>query len=72
MKQVSEMPKSGQFVAVWTGQTGKIWSDTLMFIGENIFSYEEFNEDNEECHFFCRPEDKSFYIEVGAIYFISD
>jgi hypothetical protein len=40
MKEVPEMPTSGQFVTVWI-YNGKVWSGTYRWRGENLFQYEE-------------------------------
>ena len=71
MKQVDEMPTSGQFVAVWSGLDGKIWSDTLRWIDGKIYSYEEFNDEGLN-HNFTRLENFDFYCSLKAQYFIAD
>ncbi len=64
MKQVDEMPTSGQFVAVWEFQDGKIASETLkwdccghllVLMGDGF---------HEEC-------DHAFYDDIGSQYFIA-
>lgn len=66
MKQVDEMPTSGQFVAVWQ-YDGDIYCDTLKYDLDVIYSYQE----NENDYFY-KIEDPYFYKSVGAKYFIPD
>lgn len=35
---VKEMPTTGQFVAVWTGENG-IWSDTYKWEGSTLYEW---------------------------------
>ena len=46
MNEVSEMPKEGQFVAVWIYR-GKIWSDTFRWKSGKLFKFE-----NDQDEFF--------------------
>lgn len=67
MKQVDEMPTSGQFVAVW--ETHKVWSDTLKYIDGALFSYVD-NEEMDTDELFTKQVDEDFYIANNAKYFI--
>ena len=42
MKQVQEMPKEGQFVAVYSGGTKEIWSDTFKWKEGKLLIYRDF------------------------------
>lgn len=44
MKQVDEMPTSGQFVAVWE-HDGEMWCETLKWKRDKLFAYSR--EDDE-------------------------
>ena len=75
MKQVDEMPKDGQFVAVWSGFDGRIWSDTLKWKNGSIYSYDIFNDcldQSENNDNFTELETEDFYKSVSAAYFIAD
>jgi hypothetical protein len=65
MKQVSEMPTSGQFVAVFEFKDGKIASETLKWDSCGhllVLMSDGFHEE-------CAPD---FYGDIGAAYFIAD
>jgi len=62
MKQVSEMPTSGQFVAVWQYKD-EVSSESLYWHDGFIYSNEPWGEN---------PESESFYKNKNAIYFIAD
>ena len=72
MKQVDEMPTSGQFVVVWSNVKDRIWSDNLKWFGSKLFSYVDDQEcdGTEDC--FSRREEPEFYKSVSATYFIAD
>ena len=64
MKQVDEMPTSGQFVAVWSyGE--KIWSEVYMWKDGDIYAY----GNNEGL---CITTLKNSYKHFKAKYFIAD
>ena len=67
MKQVDEMPKDGQFVAVWITEDCDIFSDTLLWIDCRLFSYQE---DIDDYNY--KPEYAEFYEKNNAKYFIAD
>ena len=67
MKQVNEMPKKGQFVAVWIVEDCYIFSDTLLWIDSRLFSYQEGIAD-----YSYKPEHVDFYEKNNAKYFIAD
>ena len=70
MKQVSEMPTSWQFVAVWQSGDSPVWSDTLRWFGNKLKSY---NSDKYKINGgFTEKEEPDFYNSVGALYFIAD
>ena len=75
MKQVDEMPTSGQFVAVWIGFDGRIWSDTVKWKSGSLYSYNLFNDSidqSENNDNFTELETEDFYKSVSAAYFIAD
>lgn len=63
MKQVDEMPKEGQFVAVWEFG-GSLWSDTVM-IGEHPESILVYNTDADQWieDVWHDPENAKFFIK---------
>ena len=67
MKQVDEMPTSGQFVAVWVLATGDIFSDTLLWMEHWLYSYQEDIDD-----YSYKPERAVFYKENNAKYFVAE
>ena len=68
MKQVSEMPTSRQFVAVWQNPTGGVWSDTFKISNGEMSQYS-----NEFDDFFPPDIDTVNSIkENNAQYFIAD
>ena len=68
MKQVSEMPTSGQFVAVWQNKAGGIWSDTFKINNGEISQY-----NNEFGDFYFPDVDTVNSIKTNnALYFIAD
>lgn len=44
MKIVTEMPTSGNFVVVWE-YNGKIWSDSFLFMGNELHIYQKLDEE---------------------------
>ena len=72
MKQVDEMPTSGQFVAVWCNIKDRVWSDTLKWFGVELFSFVNADEENYPDELFSKQENPEFYKSVGAKYFIAD
>ena len=68
MKQVDEMPTSGQFVAVWVFD-GNPFADTLLWDEGDLKSYQE----TETNHFFKdESHNVDFYRVMLAKYFIAD
>ena len=65
MKQVDEMPTSGQFVAVWEFYDGKIASETLMW--DETGSLLALRDDG-----FHEDDDPNFYTDEGASFFIAE
>lgn len=63
MKQVDEMPKEGQFIAVWEFG-GRLWSDTIM-IDEDTGSFLVYNSGldawNEDV--WHNPKNAKFFIK---------
>lgn len=62
MNEVSEMPKEGQFVAVWIYR-GKIWSDTFRWKLGNLYYFENDHDSfcsywNEQSHPWRNPDNK--------------
>lgn len=43
-KPSRKMPRSGQFIAVWTHR-GKIWCENFKWVGGKVMSYEEESDD---------------------------
>ena len=64
MKVTSEMPKEGQFVAVW-GYNDKLWSDTHRWNSNGRLERFHGGEDWHES-----PFDADFYDSVQAQYII--
>ena len=65
MKQVDEMPTSGQFVAVLELYGSKITSETLMWDSCGNLLVLMDDGSHEEC-------DPGFYDDIGMKYFIAD
>lgn len=62
MKQVDEMPKQGQFVAVWE-YNGKMWSETYKWENEILYIYSS-SKDGWRINdiFFSETIKRKFYI----------
>ena len=65
MKQVDEMPTSGQFVAVWELHGSKITSETLMW--DDCGSLIVIMPDG-----YHEEADPAFYDDIRSQYFIAD
>lgn len=68
MKQVDEMPTSGQFVAVWEFNN-LAYSSTLKWVDGVLFGYSCNNKPDDG---FTAIANSDFYSIVCAIYFIAD
>ena len=58
---VSEMPKSGQFVAVWTNESG-IWSDSYIWEDGKVLKYNEVDDNWETCKALSKIDTRSEYV----------
>ena len=68
MKQVSEMPTNGQFVAVWMFNN-LVYSATLKWIDEKLYGYSCNNGIDDG---FTAQANRDFYLMFDAQYFIAD
>jgi len=68
MKQVDEMPTSGQFVAVWE-YDGVIWSEVYINQGEYIDIY---SADDDDFHRVPSHQVVSHHDKYKAKYFIAE
>ena len=71
MKQVDEMPTSGQFVAVWENKNG-VFSDTYLWFNDDLLVYDNSNRDFDKDYY--NDTDSLIYsLKSKAVkYFISD
>ena len=66
MKQVSTMPASGNFVAVWQ-YNGQVWSTSYHLNAEGY--YTSYNED--EHSYFDHEPDAKLFREHNAVFFVA-
>lgn len=66
MKVTKEMPKSGQFVAIWSVKSGEVFSATLDWVGFILRSYDGINDEWDCEHGY----EESFFKSVSAQFFV--
>lgn len=67
MKQVKDMPLSGNFVAVWF-HAGQVWSSSFHIDSEGY--YTAYNE--EEDRFYDHTPDEDFFRAHDAVFFVGE
>lgn len=67
MRQVKDMPLSGNFVAVWPFG-GQVWSTSFHLDSEGY--YTAYNE--EEDRFYDQTPDEKFFRKHNAIFFVEE
>lgn len=51
MKEVKEIPKTGQFVAIWENENG-IWSQAYKWSQKGVLlKYCDYRDEFDECHY---------------------
>lgn len=68
MKQQKEMPKSGQFVAVWISPGGGTHSATLRIIQGVMVAYDHFDDSWRSDHTYTAE----FFSAFGVYFFVGD
>jgi len=71
MKQVDEMPTSGQFVAVWIYQC-EIFSVTLKWVDGLLIGCDKINDIKKDANGIFNRAHVQLYKELDAKYFIAD
>ena len=64
MNTTKQMPRHGQFVAVWTAPTGELMSSTLRWVDGRLHAFQEFPLNR----WVPDLEDPTWYEEVNATF----
>ncbi len=67
MKQVNNMPTSGNLVAVWQ-HNGQVWSTSYHLDDEGC--YTAYNESQNS--YFCAEPEEKFFREHNAVFFVAE
>ena len=71
MKQVDEMPTSGQFVAVWENKNG-VFSDTYLWFNDDLLVYDNSVSDFDKDHHYDTDSLMGSLKSKAVKYFVSD